>query len=128
MILLQSMLIHIFDAEVQVLRALVTEVTGRHKWRRLHAAYLRGSPTSRLCIVPVKSTIGSQRTAMNIILDQVRGQKLSVMEYKITFLSSGQMAPIIMYLGFGLKFTASCMFSKWASKRVNELASKIKSG
>jgi hypothetical protein len=37
------MLIHIFDAEVQVLRALVTEVTGRHKWRRLDAAYLINS-------------------------------------------------------------------------------------
>jgi hypothetical protein len=60
---------------------------------------------------------------MNIIWDQVHGQKL---EYKITFLSSGQMALIIMYSGFGLKFTG--MFSKWASKRVNELASKIKSG
>jgi hypothetical protein len=34
------MLIHIFDAEAQVLRALVTEVTGCHKWRRLDAAYL----------------------------------------------------------------------------------------
>ena len=42
-ILLQSMLIHIFDAEMQVLRALVTEVTGRHKWRRLDAAYLISS-------------------------------------------------------------------------------------
>jgi hypothetical protein len=39
-ILLQFMLIHIFNAEVQVLRALVTEVTGRHKWQHLDAAYL----------------------------------------------------------------------------------------
>jgi hypothetical protein len=57
-------------------------------------------------------------TAMNIILDQVHGQKLSVIEHKIIFLSSGQMAPILMYSGFDFKFTTSCMFSKWASKRV----------
>jgi hypothetical protein len=84
----------------------------------------RGSPTSRLCIVPVESTIGSQSVACeyhehNIGLSswpkiECEGTQNNVSVFRPN-------SPIIMYSGFELKFTASCMFSKCESKRVHWL-------